>query len=244
MFKPLCCYIQIKEEGTTHQGVLHYSSPFFRPTACPRENAGEIARCKRTLSFSNPVRNTIWSRGPSRSGAISTVMISHRHKWTRATGQLHLHALSFLYHGSFKLKKNYMPECPVLLLGRNLLCKLNAQVTFAPGQPEVQVPPEQSSLWFQMALARCSNTIARPGPTATGDTQGGKTGCVGRWEALENKECPGSTCNLKQYLLKQEVQKGIQPVLQKFLAEGLIRHCQSSYNTLILLLKKIKIKPK
>ena len=43
-----------------------------------------------------------------------------------------------------------MPECPVRL-GRELVCKLIAQVTFAPGQLEEQLPLEQC-LWFQMAL--------------------------------------------------------------------------------------------
>ena len=41
-------------------------------------------------------------------------------------------------------EKLYMPECPLLLLGQNFLCKPNAQVVFAPGQLEVQVPLEQS----------------------------------------------------------------------------------------------------
>ena len=29
----------------------------------------------------------------------------------------------------------YLPECPIPLLGRDLLTKLGAQITFAPGKP-------------------------------------------------------------------------------------------------------------
>ena len=79
---------------------------------------------------------------------------------------------------------------------------------------------------------RYSNSTSRS--SATGDSQGGKTERVGRWEAWESKECLANTYSLKQYLLKQEAQKGIQPVLQQFLAAGLIRPCQSPYNTPIL----------
>ena len=61
---------------------------------------------------------------------------------------------------------------------------------------------------------------------------------MGRWEAWESKERPSNTYSLKQYLLIQEAQKDIQPVLQKFLVAGLTRPCQSPYNTPILLVKK------
>lgn len=55
--------------------------------------------------------------------------------------------------GDLTLKHSflYMPECPIPLLGGKLLCKLNIQVTFAPGQPKICIPPEQS-LSLQMAL--------------------------------------------------------------------------------------------
>lgn len=36
----------------------------------------------------------------------------------------------------------YMPECPIPLLDQDLLCKLNAQIIFSPGQLDVRVPPE------------------------------------------------------------------------------------------------------
>ena len=44
--------------------------------------------------------------------------------------------------------------------------------------------------------------------------------------------------NLKQYLLKQEAQKGIQPILKRFLLAGHIWLCQLPYNTPILSVNK------
>ena len=40
----------------------------------------------------------------------------------------------------------YLPECPIPLLGRDLLTKLGAQITFAPGKPA------SLTLWSQLAL--------------------------------------------------------------------------------------------
>ena len=44
--------------------------------------------------------------------------------------------------GDLTLKHSflYMPACPTPLLGRDLLCKLNVQVTFSPQQPDIRVP--------------------------------------------------------------------------------------------------------
>ena len=36
----------------------------------------------------------------------------------------------------------YMPECPLPLLGWDLLCKLNAQVTFSKNAVQLHIPPE------------------------------------------------------------------------------------------------------
>ena len=45
--------------------------------------------------------------------------------------------------------------------------------------------------------------------------------------------------NLKQYLLKQEAQRGIQPIFKKFLEAGLTRPCQSPYNIPVLPVKNL-----
>ena len=68
---------------------------------------------------------------------------------------------------------------------------------------------------------------------------------------LKHPECPipllgrdllckrdSGTPNLKQYPLRQEAQKRIQPILGKFLKTGLTKPCRSPYNTPILPVKK------
>ena len=40
----------------------------------------------------------------------------------------------------------YLPECPIPLLGRDLLTKLGAQITFAPGKPVSLTLGSQSAL--------------------------------------------------------------------------------------------------
>lgn len=48
----------------------------------------------------------------------------------------------------------YMPNCPILLLSGDLLCKLHAQVTFSPEKQQLylQVPTEHA-LRLQMLLS-------------------------------------------------------------------------------------------
>ena len=47
----------------------------------------------------------------------------------------------------------YMPDCPILLLGRDMLCTMNAQITFSPEKWLLclEIPPE-SALRFHQSL--------------------------------------------------------------------------------------------
>ena len=59
--------------------------------------------------------------------------------------------------GEQKLKHSflYIPDCPIPLLGRDLLCKLNARITFSPKKKQLhlQMPPE-NALRLQALLER------------------------------------------------------------------------------------------
>lgn len=61
---------------------------------------------------------------------------------------------------------------------------------------------------------------------------------MGGGESWESTHCSASTHSLKQYLRRQEAQKGVQPALQKFLAAALIRPPQSPCDPPILLVEK------
>lgn len=57
--------------------------------------------------------------------------------------------------GDLKLSHNflYMPGCPVHLLGRDLLCKLHAQMTFSPEKQQLYLQvPSGHALRLQMFL--------------------------------------------------------------------------------------------
>lgn len=45
----------------------------------------------------------------------------------------------------------YMPECPIPLLGQDLLTELNVQVCFSPEKLDIEVLPDQACI-FQAAL--------------------------------------------------------------------------------------------
>ena len=55
------------------------------------------------------------------------------------------------------------------------------------------------------------------------------------WPTLRSD---AGTPNLTQYSLRQGAQKGIQPILEKFLKTGVIKPCRFLYNTPILPVKK------
>lgn len=138
----------------------------------------------------------------------------------------------------------YMTECSIPLLEWDLLYKLNAQITFSPGQLDIQVPPEHS-LRLQMSLLALweSDTELLPPdlydqvrPEVWADRHPGKAkNTVPVESPLKHVK---AKLNLKQYLLKQEAQKGIQPILKRFLLAGHIWLCQLPYNTPILSVNK------
>ena len=140
----------------------------------------------------------------------------------------------------------YMPDCPIPLLGRDLLCKLHAQITFSPKRKQLCVEvPLENALQLQAFLACPGGPGVEPFPpeiceqvdqTAWADGTPGKAVNVQPIKIYlkEGARVPRK----KQYPLKKEALEGIQPVLQKFLKSGLIRPCRSPYNTLILPVKK------
>ena len=48
----------------------------------------------------------------------------------------------------------YLPECPIPLMGRDLLTKLEAQITFAPGKSAGLTLGSQSALMMAVTMPR------------------------------------------------------------------------------------------
>lgn len=81
----------------------------------------------------------------------------------------------------------YMPECPVPLWGRDLLCKLNAQITFSAEQLDIRVPLEHT-LSLQMAL-----TESPENDTELFPPRSMKAISVGRRHPREGQKCMANT---------------------------------------------------
>lgn len=136
----------------------------------------------------------------------------------------------------------YIPEVPIPLLGWDLTCKLNAQVTFSPEKQQLhlQVPWEHAQQ-LQMLLA-CPEEKKDTTPSEIY-----KTVSLGWWDTW--KGCQSNDLfvkiklkegaiipHQKQYSFSKDTLDDIQPILQKFLKHNLIQPCRSLYNTPICVL--------
>ena len=134
----------------------------------------------------------------------------------------------------------YMPECPVPLLGRDLLSKLGASVFL--GQGEVQgdrefkqrmhrlIAPGDPPAGHQNIPQDIPQEIRECVDPAFWDTS--VPGRVKRLPSIKVRLRPGEKYPWKrQYPLKVRGPEGNQLLLSKFLKHGLIRPCQSPCNT-------------
>ncbi|KAK4811126.1 hypothetical protein QYF61_019757 [Mycteria americana] len=133
------------------------------------------------------------------------------------------------------------------LLGRDLLSKLNAQIVFEKGNIQVQIL-EEKALEAQVLMLQ-EEAQENPEPkTIPEEILNAVTplvwasGIPGRSHAAEPVNItlkPGARLvRQKQYPIKLEGRKGLEPIIEKFMVHGLLRECQSEYNTPILPVKK------
>uniref|UniRef100_A0A8C4VS50 ribonuclease H n=1 Tax=Gopherus evgoodei TaxID=1825980 RepID=A0A8C4VS50_9SAUR len=133
------------------------------------------------------------------------------------------------------------PSCPIALLGRVILTKLQAEISFSNGTIEVRLPKQQTSN-YQMALLSAKNTEYQ-------STEGGlipginpevwaEKGSVPRarnaspvWIHLKEGSSP---IHVRQYPLKLATQIGLKPLILKFVLCGWLREGTSPYNTPII----------
>ncbi|XP_066228780.1 uncharacterized protein [Saccopteryx leptura] len=159
--------------------------------------------------------------------------------------------------GRGKVQHSFLviPECPAPLLGRDLLTKLGASIDFKPQGPEVRFsnPLVSQPVVTMLTLSaedeyKLYETPA-PGPHSTED----------RWlqsfpEAWAETAGPGlavqrppvvvylkpsaTPVRVKQYYMSKEAREGIRPHLKRLLGQGILRPCQSEWNTPLLPVKK------
>uniref|UniRef100_A0A8C5MD47 ribonuclease H n=1 Tax=Leptobrachium leishanense TaxID=445787 RepID=A0A8C5MD47_9ANUR len=137
----------------------------------------------------------------------------------------------------------YMPECPIQFLGRDILCKLQAQITFLPGGHARLDLPESGIIMPREEEWRTAPTpLVDPDPHTLL-----LLGVPGVW-AEENP--PGLAVNippvyvdlkpgavpvaLRQYHIPQKAKQNIQTHLQRLKDHGILKFCVSPWNTPLL----------
>ena len=141
----------------------------------------------------------------------------------------------------------YMPECPLPLLGRDILCKLNAQVTFSRNAVQLHIPPETA--WrAQICLLtdETSEEIEENIPDAVLNAviplvwASKNPGKAKKKESLIKVELKegAKPVRVHQHPIRLEARKGLEALTNTFIQYGLLRECQSEYNTPILPVRK------
>ncbi|XP_077889162.1 uncharacterized protein LOC144371000 [Ictidomys tridecemlineatus] len=160
--------------------------------------------------------------------------------------------------GKGKVRHSFLviPECPAPLLGRDLLTKLRARITFNPEGPQMEFLNPLVKTPIVMALTMSvedeHQLFTPPKTDQTGKlSQKWITDYPDAWAetaglGLAVKQPPimvelktsASPINIKQYPLSKEAKDGIRPHIQKYLDLGVLRPCQLAWNTPLLPVKK------
>lgn len=143
-----------------------------------------------------------------------------------------------------------IPECPYPLLGRDLLTKMGAQITFRQGGAQVTdgeghpihvltLRLEDEYRLHQGVLPRGDNMDRwlQEFPTAWAET-GGVGLAAHRTPVLVELKPGEGPVRIKQYPMSQEAREGIQLHIQRLRSLGVLVPCQSAWNTPLLPVKK------
>lgn len=132
----------------------------------------------------------------------------------------------------------YMLECPLPLLRQDLLGKLNAQVT---SENSVQLHIPQEMAWKAQICLLEDKTLEEPEdnipdmvlnmviPLVWALKKPGKAKNV--IPIKTELEPGGSPVRVNQYPIRLEARKVLEPLINNFMQYGLLRECQSEFNT-------------
>ncbi|XP_016161147.1 PREDICTED: endogenous retrovirus group K member 25 Pol protein-like isoform X2 [Ficedula albicollis] len=137
----------------------------------------------------------------------------------------------------------YMPNSPNALLGRDLLEQLQATIIFKDGEITLEVNDRQyiEVLSLILTIVEIEEEIREeiisqvfPGVWASNVPGRAKNAPPIIIKLKEGKQ----PVRIKQYPLRKEDREGIRPVIENFLQLGLLKECQSEFNTPILPVRK------
>uniref|UniRef100_A0A7M4FLL9 ribonuclease H n=1 Tax=Crocodylus porosus TaxID=8502 RepID=A0A7M4FLL9_CROPO len=131
----------------------------------------------------------------------------------------------------------YSPACPVALLGRDLLTKLQAEIFFRGDQMVVQLPVKQGSN-YQMVLLKDESSVVGIKDLENVNPQVWADGTPARAKhvmpvRIYLKEGEGPIC-VKQYTLNRQTRRGLKRLIEKFKGYGWLVEGSSPFNTPIL----------
>ncbi|XP_042829873.1 uncharacterized protein LOC122235261 [Panthera tigris] len=143
-----------------------------------------------------------------------------------------------------------IPECPYPLLGRDLLTKMGAQICFRPGGTKILDKEGQPIQVLVLSLEdeyRLHQTP--PAPMADVDrwlqefpqawAEPGGIGLARHRPAIYIELKPGADpVGVRQYPMPLAARTGITPHIRRLLDSGILRLCQSAWNTPLLPVRK------
>ncbi|RLV63378.1 hypothetical protein DV515_00018332, partial [Chloebia gouldiae] len=134
----------------------------------------------------------------------------------------------------------YVPECPIRLLGRDVLAKLDVVITFENGEILMKIPESKTG---QILMIK-----EKPAPSIPREVEDIVISSV--WETdtpgksklaqpihVELKE-GAKAVQVKQYPIKPEARQGIVKIIDKFLKHKTLEECESEYNAHIFPVRK------
>ncbi|AEF12615.1 pol protein [Porcine endogenous retrovirus B] len=142
-----------------------------------------------------------------------------------------------------------IPECPVPLLGRDLLTKMGAQISFEQGRPEVSVNNKPITvLTLQLDDEyRLYSPQVKPDqdiqswleqfPQAWAETAGMGLAKQVPPQVIQLK-ASATPVSVRQYPLSREAREGIWPHVQRLIQQGILVPVQSPWNTPLLPVRK------
>ncbi|KAK1331684.1 hypothetical protein QTO34_009657 [Cnephaeus nilssonii] len=147
----------------------------------------------------------------------------------------------------------YLPDCPVPLMGRDLLAKMGAEITFAPnGSAQLRLSEETSPMILSLAVQRAEEwRLYAPQSKASPlepelEKEFPLVWAEGNPPGLAKDHAPvlidlkpgAQPVKICQYPIPREARLGIQVHLDRLLQWGLVKRCRSPWNTPLLPVKK------
>ncbi|KAF6390284.1 hypothetical protein mRhiFer1_007858 [Rhinolophus ferrumequinum] len=146
----------------------------------------------------------------------------------------------------------YLPDCPIPLLGRDLLTKLVAQISFEPSdQATMSLQPPPEGLILSITILREEEWRLYGTGSVKQNLEGYRADFPEVWgednlPGLAKHKAPvlvelrpgAQPQRLRQYPITREARSGIQKHLAHLRAAGILVECQSPWNTPLLPVRK------